>query len=424
VTVPSPAPPSDATPAQLSDAEELRQYPYWRRNLRVVPLTNLLCGIGFSVSFPFIPLMVRNVGVHENLETWVGYMMLAFYMAGFVINPIWGGIADHYGRRIMVLRASLGMGVFMGLVPFATTPLWFAFLFVMIGFFNGVVPAGMALLVANSPPGRVGRVLSFAQSGALVGHTIGPALGGLLAVLIGQPHWLFWVSSGLMFAGSALVIALVREVKQLAAGRWRPEWIGSLRQLLARPRMAPLYLLSLVFAMLWHGSVPIIAIYMLRLLEAHPGGEDAYWVGAAALGLGVASVVALPFWGRALDRYGPARVLVVSVAAAAVMHLPLLVLSTPLELVIARIAFGLCGAAMQPALLQLIRLHAPAGMDARAIAYASSFQFLAMGLAPFVAGIVGPVLGLRAYFALNIIVTVVALVLWLKAARAGQKPVT
>jgi MFS family permease len=415
VTAPIPVP-----FAAASDADETRRFPYWRRNLRVLSFNNLLCGIGFSISFPFLPLMVRNIGVHENLETWVGQMMLAFYMTGFVTNPIWGGIADHYGRKLMILRASLGMGACMVMVPFAATPLWFAFFFVMIGIFNGVVPAGMALLVANTPPGRIGGALSLAQSGAVVGHTIGPAVGSLLAVLLGQPHQLFWISGGLMLAASMLVIVFVREVKQLAPGPWRPEWIGGLRHLAALPRMTPLYLLSLVFAMLWHGSTPVIAIYMLRLLEAHPSGAEAYWVGGAALGLGVASVIALPLWGRALDRYGPSRVLALSVAAAAATHLPLLVLDTPLELVLARFAFGLCGAAMQPAILQLIRVHAPKGMDARAISYASSFQCLAMGLAPFVAGLVGPAFGLRAYFALNIIIAVAGLALWLRAARGSQ----
>ena len=405
--------------AAASDADDSR-FPYWRRNLRVLPFNNLLCGIGFSVSFPFLPLMVRNLGVHENLETWVGHMMLAFYMAGFVANPIWGGIADHYGRKLMVLRASVGMGAFMLMVPFAATPLWFAFFFAMIGLFNGVVPAGMALLVANTPPGRIGRALSLAQSGAIVGHTIGPAVGSMLAVLVTQPHQLFWISGGLMMGASLLVTLFVREVKQLAAGRWRPEWIGGLRQIAARPRMKPLYLLSMVFAMLWHGSTPVIAIYILRLLERHPSGAEAYWVGAAALGLGMASVIALPVWGRLLDRYGPSRVLAASVGASAAMHLPLLVLDTPLELVLARCAYGLCGAAMQPAILQLMRIHAPKGMDARAISYSTSFQCLAMGLAPFVAGLVGPVLGLRAYFALNVAIAVGGLVLWVWGSKSRR----
>ena len=56
-------------------------------------------------------------------------------------------------------------------------------------------------------------------------------------------------------------------------------------------------------------------------------------------------------------------------------------------------------------------------MDARAISYATSFQFIAIGIAPFVAGIVGPLFGLRTYFALTVVLTLVALVLWLRAAR-------
>ena len=156
--------------------EESRQYPYWRRNLQVLPLANLLCGLGFALSWPFLPLMVRGLGVRENLETWIGYMMLVFYFIGFIVSPIWGGIADHYGRKIMVLRAMLGMGFFMTLVPFAPTPLWFAGLFMLVGFFNGFIPAGMALLVANTPPQRTGSALSLAQTGALVGQTMGPAV--------------------------------------------------------------------------------------------------------------------------------------------------------------------------------------------------------------------------------------------------------
>ena len=56
-------------------------------------------------------------------------------------------------------------------------------------------------------------------------------------------------------------------------------------------------------------------------------------------------------------------------------------------------------------------------MDARAISYASAFQFFAMGLAPFTAGLIGPVLGLRAYFALTILLMLGGLMLWRRPGR-------
>ena len=407
-----------AAPA-TNDNEE-RRFPYWRRNLKVLPVSNLLASLGFGISWPFLPLMVRSLGVQENLVTWVGYIALGFYIISFVMNPIWGGIADHYGRKIMVLRATLGMGFFMTLVPFAPTPLAFACLLMLVGIFNGSTAAGMALLVANTPPKRIGSALSLAQTGTLVGQTMGPAVGALLAAAIERQHWLFWISGSLLLIAGALVATFVREIKQLAAGPWRIQWIGSLRELLAVPRIGPLYLLSFLFSVMWSGNVTIMSVYALQLLSAHPAGTgtEAFWLGAVAMGLGISGLVAMPLWGRVLDRHDPARVLAIATAAAAVTHVPLLVLQTPLQLVLARVAFGLSAAAMQPAIVRLLKEHAPQGMDARAISYGSSFQFMAMGLAPFVAGLVGPTLGLRSYFALTIALMLAGLVLWVRSGRS------
>ena len=407
------------THAHVPADDEDRQFPYWRRNLRVLPVANFLCSMGYALSWPFLPLMLRGLGAAGSLETWVGYIMLGFNVIGFAISPIWGDIADHYGRKIMVLRAMLGMGCVMMLVPLAQTPLWFAAMVIAIGFFYGYMNATMALLVANTPPRRIGSALALAQGGGLFGQTIGPAAGALLAATVEQQHAMFWVSGGMMLAGGLLVALFVRERRQTVDGPWRPDWMGSLRDILAVRAMAPLYLLAFLFAALWYGNVTIVSIYMLELLDAAPApaGSAAFWVGAAAIGLAVTSIVAMPLWGRALDRFGPAPVLLIATAAAALTHAPLVLLQSPLQLVVARIAFGLACAAMLPAIIQLIRIHAPTGKDARAIAYASSFQCVGMGLVPFSAGLIGPWLGLRSYFALCTALTVAALVFWLRARR-------
>jgi MFS family permease len=185
------------------------------------------------------------------------------------------------------------------------------------------------------------------------------------------------------------------------------------------PRIGPLYLLAFVFSMLWSGNVTIMSLYVLQLLppETSNVSNEAFWVGAVAVALGVSGLVAMPVWGRVLDRHDPARVLALATATAAVTHVPLLFVETPLQLVIARVAFGIGAAAMQPAIVRLLKEHAPKGMDARAISYGSSFQFMAMGLAPFIAGLIGPALGLRVYFALTIVLTVAGVVLWVRSGR-------
>ena len=410
---------SQSSDRSIETHNDDQEFPYWRRNLRVTPGANLLASLGFGLAWPFLPLMVRGLGVHENLATWVGNMVLGFYVVSLIMSPIWGGIADHYGRKIMILRASLGMGFFMTLVPFAPTPLWFACLLALVGLFNGSTAATMALIVANTPDKRIGSALSLAQTGTLVGQTMGPAVGTLLAAFVPHYHWLFWVSGGLLLTAGVLVAAFVREVKQLAPGRYRLQWIAPLRELLKVPKIGPLYMLAFLFSVMWNGNVTIISLYVLQLLptEATNAAAEAFWVGAAAIALSVSGLIAMPLWGRVLDRHDPARVLAFSTAAAAVTHLPLLVLQTPLELVLTRVAFGLSAAAMLPAIVRLLKQHAPQGMDARAISYASSFQYMAMGLAPFCAGLIGPALGLRAYFAVTVTLTVIGLVLWRRSAR-------
>ncbi|MDH4150948.1 MAG: MFS transporter [Betaproteobacteria bacterium] len=405
-----------------SDDESIR-YPYWRSNRRTLPLANLICGLGFNLAWPFVPLMVRGLGVHENLETWVGYMLMVFYLISFAVSPLWGGIADHYGRKMMILRAMLGMGASMLVIPLATTPLSFAALFMLIAVFNGFTPAGVALLVANTPPHRIGGVVALAQTGGLIGQAVGPALGALLIALLDHQHRVFWISAGLMLSGGALVFLFVGEVKQLAAGPWRPRWIGGLRDLLSVPHMGLLYLLGFLFMIMWYGSVTVITVFVLQLLEAQGAdpGQEAFWVGAAAMAVAIATVIALPFWGRALDHVGPRRVLVIALVATIVTHLPLLFVQTPLQLVIARAAFGLMAAAAPTAIVQLIRMHAPAGTDARAISYSTAFQFFAMGIAPFAAGFIGPVFGLRVYFALTILAMTTGLLLWLRDAARLQR---
>jgi MFS family permease len=397
--------------------EDNQRYPYWRRNRYVIAFANFVCGMGFNLVWPFVPLMVRGLGVHENLETWVGYMLLVFYLVSFAVSPVWGGIADHYGRKLMVLRAMIGIGVAMLLMPLAETPLAFAALLMLIAVFNGFTPAGVSLLVANTPPQRIGSAVALAQTGGLVGQALGPAFGAALIALFEPQHRLFWISAALMLGGGALVAVLVGEVKQLAAGPWRVRWIGGLRDMLAVPRLGLLYLLNFLFMIMWYGGVTVVTVFVMQILAAQgaDAAEEAFWVGAAAMAMAVGTVIALPFWGRALDRIGPGRVLVYATIATVVTHLPLLVIETPLQVAIARAAFGLGAAAMPTAIVQLIRMHAPPGTDARAISYSTAFQFFAMGIAPFAAGLIGPVLGLRVYFALTIAAMAAGLWLWLRA---------
>ena len=65
--------------------------------------------------------------------------------------------------------------------------------------------------------------------------------------------------------------------------------------------------------------------------------------------------------------------------------------------------------------VRLIKERAPEGMDARALSFGTSLYMLGHGGAPVLAGIVGPLLGLRAYFGLNVLLLAAGLALWLRS---------
>ena len=70
-----------------------------------------------------------------------------------------------------------------------------------------------------------------------------------------------------------------------------------------------------------------------------------------------------------------------------------------------------------PAAISLTRAQAPRGMESRVLAYGTSLGALGIGGGPFVAGLVGPVLGLRAHFALNALVVLAVLLFWIRAMK-------
>ena len=227
---------STSSPTSQIPISEDRRFPYWRANLRVVPLSNLLCSLGFSLSWPFLPLMLRGLGVERGLETWVGNMVLAFYIVSFVMNPIWGGIADHYGRKIMMLRASLGMGsscagAVRAYAAVVRAPA------LLVGLFNGNSGGGHGVDRREYAARAHGPALSLAQTGA------GRADDGTrrrrgAGHVVERQHWLFWISGGMLLVGrraGGVVRARGEAARARAAGG--SQWIGPLRELLAVPRL-------------------------------------------------------------------------------------------------------------------------------------------------------------------------------------------
>ncbi|MGD9315847.1 MAG: MFS transporter, partial [Anaerolineae bacterium] len=82
----------------------------WKRNLYVIWIAELVAIAGFAVIFPFVPYFVQELGVTElhQVELWSGILFATQAVTMAIFAPIWGSVADRYGRKLMVQRAMFG----------------------------------------------------------------------------------------------------------------------------------------------------------------------------------------------------------------------------------------------------------------------------------------------------------------------------
>ncbi len=407
---PSPEPPPE------------NHYPHWRRNRAAMAAATFLLTTGFGTANPFFPLALREFGATGHLETWVGLALGSYFTLSFFLTPVWGVVSDHYGRKLNALRTSLGMAAIFALLPLMPSLGWFLFLYFLMGTTNGFIPATNALIATNTPRRAMGSALSIVQTGTLVGGAAGPAVGAAAASLLPAYRYLFWVSAGLILAAGLVTLLLARDVHRRPAGPFRIHLLADLAVIRRLPHIGGLMFISFMHTFNFLGGTMIISVLMLEMMEARgvsAGPRLDFWVGAATLALTLCSALAVPVWGRLMDRQGAPRILLIALLAGTLGSVATWLATSPPLLVAARGLLGLTAIGIGPAAIALTRGYAPPGMEARVLSYAAAFGALGIGAGPFIAGQIGPLLGLRAFYALNTGLLLVASLVWLRALTRG-----
>lgn len=106
-----------------------------------------------SVKFSPFTLYVSQLGVtsHEALSMWSGLTFSVTFLVSAIVSPMWGSLADRKGRKLMLLRASLGMAIAILLQAFATNVWQLFILRAIMGLTSGYIPNAMALVASQVP---------------------------------------------------------------------------------------------------------------------------------------------------------------------------------------------------------------------------------------------------------------------------------
>ncbi|CAM3513043.1 MFS transporter [Marinicrinis lubricantis] len=358
----------------------------WKINLIVLWFGQFLVMSGMTMIIPFLPLYIQELGVmnSEEASVWAGIIFAANFLTSFIAQPIWGKIADRYGRKMMVIRSGLGMAIVMTLMGFSQTPLHLLLLRMMNGLISGFVPAATSLVSANTPKERIGVAMGSLQSGAIAGTIMGPLIGGVMADLFGF-RMIFYITGSLMFLATVFAWFFVQEQfnRKEASKQNDLSVLQGFRQLRAIPQLPALFAVTFMIQFALMSSMPQITLFVQHLV----GNVEnlAFLSGFVGSVMGISNMIASPLLGRIGDRKGSEMVLKVSLLGAAITFIPQIFVQNYWQLLIARFLFGIFMGGMIPSVNALIRKHTPEGMEGRAYSFNSSF--LALG------NLVGPTLG-------------------------------
>lgn len=89
---------------------------------------NFFTGASFSIVMPFMALYVEELGVKGAMVEWYAGLSVALSaLASALVSPVWGHLADRYGRKPMMIRASMVMTFTMGGLAFVPNVFWMLF---------------------------------------------------------------------------------------------------------------------------------------------------------------------------------------------------------------------------------------------------------------------------------------------------------
>jgi len=351
--------------------------------------------IGFSFVNPFMPLFIQGLGNFTNQEAafWAGIAISANSIAFFFSAPLWGIIADRWGRKPMVLRAMFGSGIVLALTGLAPNIYYIVALRFALGLLSGTIAAASALVASLTPKNKVPFAMGLLMVAIFGGTSFGPLAGGFMADSVGYKA-AFFITGGLLFSGGLIVLLFVKEKFERPAKGQRAS-LGSLLRLAKSREMLPLLL---ALCTLQVGPTMITPIISLFIRELDPEGMAATASGLAFCFMGVIAAISAVIAGRLGEHTTLKRILVISCLGTGLLCLPPMLAQTVTQLVIFIALTGLFAGGLMTSSNALIGLSVPHSQQGIAYGIAQSANALGNGLGPLIGGSLAPLIGLRSVF--------------------------
>jgi DHA1 family multidrug resistance protein-like MFS transporter len=373
---------------------------HWQRTLYIVVIAQVLTAIGFSAFFPFLPLYVHDLGSSMGLSldllSGLAFSGQAFTM--MLVSPMWGALADRYGRKLMVERAMFGGTLILLLMAFSRSAEELVLLRIIQGLITGTVAAANALIAAVAPRERMGYAMGMLEVGLGAGVAFGPLIGGAIADVWGYSA-AFYVTSAMLLIGGILVLVGVKEDFHPPAAREKkkaPSMLGEYRRIIAAPGVSITYFLRFLSQFGRNMIVPVLPLLVQSLLRG--SGAVNTVTGLVTGGGAAATTLSSVYLGRLGDRIGHRRILVICLLVAALLYFPQAASTQAWQVIALQALVGVAMGGVLPALSALLARYTRPGEEGAVYGLDNSVNSGGRAVAPLIGAAFAAWLGYRAAF--------------------------
>jgi DHA1 family tetracycline resistance protein-like MFS transporter len=236
-----------------------------RAALIFVLLSVFIDSLGFGIIIPSLPAVIMQL-TGETVATaadWSGYLMAVYALLQFFMAPVFGNLSDRFGRRPLLLVSLFAFGVDFLLTGLATSMAWLFTGRAFAGVFGASYAAAGAYIGDISNDDNRAKNFGFIGAAWGGGFTLGPVIGGLMAVHF-DARAPFFAAAALALANVTFGFFVLPE--SLPPERRRKfEWaranpFGAFKSLAHLPMIAGLLVAVFLYQMA-HDSLPAVWMF-------------------------------------------------------------------------------------------------------------------------------------------------------------------
>ncbi|TYL39104.1 MFS transporter [Natronococcus pandeyae] len=177
------------TPPPTSESADTR-IPWDSPTVRIVLLSTLLAPLGVPLVSPTLPVIRDTFGVTEATAS---LLISAYFVAGIVLSPFIGALADRLGRRLVLVVSLIVFGLAGGVIVLAPSFTTVLLVRIVQGTASaGVFVATVTIIGDTFEDAQRNAVLGINTAVLSVGAAIFPVVGGVLvAVSWDAPYLLY-----------------------------------------------------------------------------------------------------------------------------------------------------------------------------------------------------------------------------------------